>query len=168
MWATPLVGELDAVIKIWTGFGDLYPSCIAMVRYPEYPVRTVRIYIFVAIALTSLTASAQSKTAGPCADKMTTVESNDCLQDVWKVSDAELNRTYAAITRKIGGTRLQDLRIAQRLWIQFRDANCKNASEIDTGASGGGAVLYTCLDSATRQRIVELRNIYKRSVTFPN
>jgi uncharacterized protein YecT (DUF1311 family) len=137
------------------------------VGYLEYSVHTVRLYIFAAIVLASFTASAQSKSAGTCTDKATTAESNDCLEGVWKVSDTELNRTYAAITQKISGTRLQDLRIAQRLWIQFRDANCKNASEIDTGISGGGAVLYTCLDSTTRQRIAELRNIYKQTVTFP-
>lgn len=152
----------------FAGLSKLDLSCMPISRFLEYPVPIVRLYIFAALALASLTAVTQSKAQGPCADKSSTVESNDCLEGVWKSSDAELNRTYATITRKINGTRLQDLRIAQRLWVQFRDANCKNASEIDTGASGGIAVLYTCLDTTTRQRNLDLKNIYKRSVTFPN
>jgi uncharacterized protein YecT (DUF1311 family) len=95
------------------------------------------------------------------------MEASDCLEAGWKARDRELNQTYTAITRKISGTRLQDLRIAQRAWVQFRDANCKNASEIDTGVSGGVAVLYNCLDTTTRHRITELKSMYGRSGIFP-
>jgi uncharacterized protein YecT (DUF1311 family) len=134
----------------------------------EYPALTMRIYVLLAIILACLTVSAQSKSFNACADKSSsTMEANDCLEAGWKASDRKLNQTYTSITRKISGTRLQDLRIAQRDWVQFRDANCKNASEIDTGVSGGVVVLYSCLDTTTRHRITELESMYGGFAAFP-
>ena len=60
----------------------------------------------------------------PCGDKNSTMEIVECIAAKTKVLDARLNTAYAALQRIIEPGQRDPLRNAQRLWIQFRDANC--------------------------------------------
>jgi uncharacterized protein YecT (DUF1311 family) len=60
----------------------------------------------------------------PCGDKVSTVEIVDCTTAKTKAWDARLNTAYAALQRTIEPGQREPLRTAQRLWIQYRGANC--------------------------------------------
>jgi uncharacterized protein YecT (DUF1311 family) len=65
-------------------------------------------------------------------------------------SDSELNRVYSSIIRRLDAKDAASLRAAQRLWIQFRDADCKLAL----------ADVRDCLIIRTDQRVEQLKSTY--------
>jgi uncharacterized protein YecT (DUF1311 family) len=88
----------------------------------------------------------------PCG--VSTPEMVDCLAAKTAYWDKRLNAAYQAVL-KIAGTKQRDqLRLAQRLWLQYRDANCLyydlgegSIARIDAGE---------CMRSMTEIRAKEL------------
>lgn len=48
----------------------------------------------------------------------------DCINAEEKLWDQRLNRSYQAVLKQLTPDRQKSLRAAQRLWLQYRDANC--------------------------------------------
>jgi uncharacterized protein YecT (DUF1311 family) len=78
----------------------------------------------------------------------------------WKTADADLNRVYTQSRKGLEGADLQRLIAAQRLWVQFRDANCDAAYGLYGGGSAGPMVRAACLEKDTRERVKELNIMY--------
>jgi uncharacterized protein YecT (DUF1311 family) len=60
----------------------------------------------------------------------------------------------------VAGDELAKLREAQRLWIQFRDANCNAEYALYEGGSAGPMVKVACIEAVTRHRTEELQVMY--------
>ena len=60
----------------------------------------------------------------PCGDQPNTIAIVECTAAKTKAWDARLNTAYVALQRIVDHPQRDPLRNAQRLWIQFRDANC--------------------------------------------
>src|SRR3546814_13172061 len=60
---------------------------------------------------------------GTCGDQPTTLATVECLDAKTKLSDRRLNTAYKALQQRIEPAQRQPLLTAQRLWIQYRDAN---------------------------------------------
>ncbi len=54
-----------------------------------------------------------------------TVEIVACLQRRAQAWDARLNQAYKEAMARVDAPQREPLRAAQRLWIQYRDANCR-------------------------------------------
>lgn len=80
--------------------------------------------------------------------------------DVGPDADAESNATYSSIRKILSPAEQEKLRTAQRLWLQFRDANCAAERDLYVGGSAAPAVYAACLAADTRQRTAELKKIY--------
>ncbi|MEO6093267.1 MAG: lysozyme inhibitor LprI family protein [Novosphingobium sp.] len=63
-------------------------------------------------------------------------------------SDRELNQVYLSIIRRLSAEDANKLRTSQRIWIQFRDADCKLAI----------ADARDCLMERTDQRTEQLKS----------
>jgi hypothetical protein len=63
-------------------------------------------------------------------------------------SDRELNQAYLSVMRRLSAEGANKLRASQRLWIQFRDAECKLAI----------ADVRDCLIVRTDQRTEQLKS----------
>jgi uncharacterized protein YecT (DUF1311 family) len=48
----------------------------------------------------------------------------ECVQAKTNVSDRRLNAAYKGLQARIDAAQRQPLLAAQRLWVQYRDANC--------------------------------------------
>ena len=48
----------------------------------------------------------------------------DCLNAKTAVWDKRMNAAYQAVLKIAEGKQREQLRVAQRLWVQYRDANC--------------------------------------------
>lgn len=88
---------------------------------------------------------------------------NECYGNLFKTSDAELNKLY----REIEG-RLKDdpdaakrLVAAQRAWIAFRDTECGFRAGAAAGGSAGPMIRSMCLDGLTRQRSADFASYLK-------
>jgi uncharacterized protein YecT (DUF1311 family) len=60
----------------------------------------------------------------PCGDAASTAAGADCVAAKTKIWDKRLNADYKALQGTIGQPQQEPLRTAQRLWVQYRDANC--------------------------------------------
>jgi uncharacterized protein YecT (DUF1311 family) len=96
----------------------------------------------------------------PCKSTGVDVDITNCMFKAWKTADAELNRVYAQSRKGLDVTDLQRLVAAQRLWVQFRDANCDAAYGLYGGGSAGPMVRAACLEKDTRERVKELKIMY--------
>ena len=78
-------------------------------------------------------------------------------------ADAELNKVYKSLCAKMESEDLEDLRAAQRLWVQFRDAQAKY--EADMAARGGGSMYPMVYEGRraglTKERLAGLRRLLK-------
>lgn len=61
----------------------------------------------------------------PCGDGLTTAAIVACIDGRTRIWDRRLNAAYAALQRRIEAGQRDPLRTAQRLWVQYRDANCR-------------------------------------------
>jgi uncharacterized protein YecT (DUF1311 family) len=59
----------------------------------------------------------------PCANVVMTVDLANCLANARDAADAKLNAVYKQLRGKLDAADGQRLVAAQRLWIQYRDAN---------------------------------------------
>ncbi len=59
-----------------------------------------------------------------CANVVTTSDLVECLSKARVSTDAELNSLYQQIRKKLDQDDANRLTVAQRLWVQYRDANC--------------------------------------------
>jgi uncharacterized protein YecT (DUF1311 family) len=83
-----------------------------------------------------------------------TAEMVECLSRQTKVWDGRLNQAYQKLMQSVQGGQREKLRAAQRLWVQYRDANCAYY------AAGDGTVSRVeaaeCMRSMTESRSQEL------------
>lgn len=90
------------------------------------------------------------------------LEMNEEEQDKYKKADTELNTVYQEILKEYRSDTafIKNLKVAQRLWIQFRDAELK-AKFPDRPFGYYGSIHPTCvsmyLTEMTTERILKLR-----------
>ncbi len=89
-----------------------------------------------------------------------TVEQHGCMSKLLSESDKELNTTYQSLIRLVrshGEEWVQDLRAAEKKWIEFRELNCNFYGTYLKGGSGEGLYFSACKLRMTRERAAELK-----------
>ncbi len=96
--------------------------------------------------------------ADDCASSPTQTEMNECADAGLKQTDAELNKTYQAILERLKDS--QEIKhllvVSQRLWLQFRDAECAFSASGVAGGSIYPTIVQNCRTSMTADRITGL------------
>lgn len=115
------------------------------------------------ISAAALIGAAAFACADPIDDKEcvgSTYEMVDCLKDKTAHWDQKLNAAYQQKLKEAEGKQREQLRAAQRLWVQFRDANCLyydlgegTIARIDAG---------DCMYRLTKSRAEELQDAGER------
>ena len=96
----------------------------------------------------------------PCQEPSSGAEETASFAKALKKSDLQLNQMYQRVQSVVVGDQLVKLKTAQRLWIQFRDANCEAEHELYSGGSAASMVKLACLEAVTRHRAEELTVMY--------
>jgi uncharacterized protein YecT (DUF1311 family) len=96
----------------------------------------------------------------PCRNVAVTLAIEDCFDKAYKAADSELNQRYGQIVKVLQPDELEQLKAAQRLWIQFRDATCTAESDLYKGGTASTPAYSACREELTRQRAAELKTIY--------
>ena len=90
-------------------------------------------------------------------NQQTTVDIEQCLGRLTKAWDQRLNSAYQKLLKD--NPEADKLRAAQRLWVQFRDANCRYYG------AGEGTIkrldAAECMRSTTAHRALELEQTVK-------
>jgi uncharacterized protein YecT (DUF1311 family) len=100
----------------------------------------------------------------PCRGPASTLEATNCFTAAAKSADQQLNRTYEQIRNTLVDGDKKKLQEAQRIWLQFRDANCTAERELYSGGSAASMVYAACIEADTRHRTSELKTMYEWKV----
>ena len=91
-------------------------------------------------ALWTLPLQAEVNAEENCDDRKSTADIVECLATQTAVWERRLNGAYQKLINDLPARRRDRLRSAQRLWLQFRDANCAyfasragTIARVDTG-----------------------------------
>jgi uncharacterized protein YecT (DUF1311 family) len=77
----------------------------------------------------------------------------------FKRTDAELNKTYEAVLKKLPDDESkQKLKESQRAWLAFRDAEAAFAADEAHGGSMAPTLRYETMAELTEQRITQLKS----------
>ncbi len=87
-----------------------------------------------------------------------TVAMLDCIGAETTTQDARLNGAYKKLGAQLTPARKKQLVAAQRLWIQYRDANCGFYADPDGGTLATVSA-SDCVLQATASRAKELENL---------
>jgi uncharacterized protein YecT (DUF1311 family) len=75
----------------------------------------------------------------------------------FKKADAQLNATYQSLLRYLDPKETEALRIAQRAWLAFRDADAKLSGLEFDGGTLEPVVIMSAMASLTRERTKHLK-----------
>jgi uncharacterized protein YecT (DUF1311 family) len=116
--------------------------------------------VFVGIASVLLvTSAAQAADQGDAAQSCdgSTVEMVECLKAKTAEWDTRMTMAYQQALKEAGAAQREQLRAAQRLWIQYRDANCLYYGLGEGTIAGVDA--GECMRSMTEARARELEGL---------
>ena len=85
-----------------------------------------------------------------------TADMLNCAALESRVQDAALNTAYHSLLRRLEAPRTGLLRVAQRAWLEYRQANCAFVSN-PGGGSAARVAGATCMLEMTAARVRELR-----------
>lgn len=95
--------------------------------------------------------------AADCGVLQTQTEITACLGADEKKADTLLNTMYQDLISRLADVDQQNLRVAQRAWINFRDKECTFRSAPYADGSVAPSLIAGCVTALTSQRIVDLR-----------
>lgn len=106
-----------------------------------------------------LVTSGYAMASAACDKAKTQTELNQCTATSYQAADDELNEAYQALIGKLESNSgsLEKLRVAQRAWIGFRDAECAFESSAVEGGSAQPMIRNLCLGSLTQARTDRLQ-----------
>ena len=89
-------------------------------------MRRILFAVAVLAVMAALPAEAEmfGSSVQPCGDQLSTPAVVECIQAKTNAADQRLNEAYNALQARIDAAQRQPLLSAQRLWVQYRDANC--------------------------------------------
>jgi len=96
----------------------------------------------------------------PCPNAVTTLDMAQCFSKAKASSDEKLTALYKKVLSKLDGDDADRLAKAQRLWTDYREANCSAERALYQGGSAAPVVYVACMDAMTRARTKELQQTY--------
>jgi uncharacterized protein YecT (DUF1311 family) len=102
----------------------------------------------------------------PCAGVGVTLDLANCLARARDLAKARLDSIYEAVSKRLDAGDLRKLEETQRLWIQYRDANCRAERDLYEGTAASPAYL-ACTEAMTRARTKELGITYAVRLKLP-
>ena len=95
----------------------------------------------------------------PCGEQPNTLATVACVDAKTAVWDKRLNAAYGSLMRGVDAEQRDPLRAAQRLWIQYRDANCRFYGSRQGSISQ--ILAAECVRAMTEDRAIELEQAMK-------
>jgi uncharacterized protein YecT (DUF1311 family) len=96
----------------------------------------------------------------PCRGVASTVAMYNCFAKAFDRADGELNRVYDQIQSVLQPEDQKRILVAQRIWLQYRDATCSAERGLYEGGTGGPPTEVACREALTRERIDVLKTTY--------
>jgi len=125
-------------------------------------MKIARPFAVILLATPFMAAWSQSMNApdGPCRDAVATSDLSSCMAKALKSAEAKLNTTYLRIETALTEEEMKSLAKAERLWVQYRDANCNAEYSLYDGGTGGPPTRLACIEAETKTREASLRRSF--------
>lgn len=94
-----------------------------------------------------------------CSKASTTAEMRACENSRYEEANRQLNAAYARLMKALDGPRKEKLRVAQRAWIRFRDANADFLASEAEGGTLAPLLRVSALADMTEARVKELAKL---------
>ena len=91
------------------------------------------------------------------AKAISTADILGCAAVETRVQDVALNSAYQGLLRRLEAPRTGQLRVAQRVWLEFRQANCAYMAN-PAGGTAARVAGATCMARMSAARVRELRD----------
>ena len=91
----------------------------------------------------------------------TQAQMNNQAAAEFKKADADLNKVYAKVVAKLDDEGKEKLKVAQRAWIAFRDAQAEVDADISRGGSMVPLLRASSMTDSTQARIRQLQDYLK-------
>ena len=101
----------------------------------------------------------------PCKNVVVTQAMGECFNRAYRAADRGMNQMYSQIAKVLQPDELEQLKVAQRLWIQLRDATCTAESDLYKGGTASAPAYSACLEEETRRRTADLKTTYGWVIT---
>jgi len=108
----------------------------------------------------SCSAQHMNAPGNPCQNAGVDAQMSACFAHATADANRKLNLTYERLHKGLDPDNFNELRAAQRIWLQFRDANCNAESNLYKGGSAAPMVYSACMESLTRHREQDLHVMY--------
>ncbi len=102
-----------------------------------------------------------------CKNPQAQAELNICSGLDYQRADEQLNQVYNQVRDQLSANRRQQLIVAQRAWISFRDADCKFARSAVEGGTMAPLIFNNCLQDLTKKRTSELNSYLQNEMPQP-
>ena len=122
-------------------------------------MRSAAFAVLIALAPWPAHAGMFGEGSQPCGDQPNTVAIVECTANKTKVWDRRLNAAYQHLGPVIDPRQRDPLKAAQRLWLRYRDANCR-FYRMHEGTIGQ-VLAKECIRSMTQDRALELEQAAK-------
>lgn len=106
-----------------------------------------------------LAMSVSSAQALDCNNAMTQADINECAANDYRNADAQLNRVYTEVRKKVDPAQQIQLKNVQNAWIKFRDLDCEFQTSSVKGGSLYSATLASCLTQNAIDRTKALETL---------
>ena len=83
----------------------------------------------------------------PCAAAVTTIELGSCFTKARDADETQLNAVYERIRGQLETADEQRLGTAQRLWMQYWEANCIAERELYAGGTAAPTMYLACMEA---------------------
>jgi len=122
--------------------------------------RSIVLLSILFLAVTAVHAQQMNEPDSPCAGVVVTSDLVACLWKAQTSSEADMNSVYEKIRKNLTAHEVQQLVGAQKLWTQYRDANCSAERALYENGTGAPPAYLACMEAMARERTKELRVTY--------
>jgi uncharacterized protein YecT (DUF1311 family) len=117
---------------------------------------------YLVISLSARAAVQKVGTGTDCKNATTTAAMRACENARFQKAEQELNAVYKNLMQQLDDVRREKLRLAQRAWLRFREANANFEADAARGGTLAPLIKVTVLADMTEARTAELKKALKQ------
>jgi uncharacterized protein YecT (DUF1311 family) len=100
-----------------------------------WPLRVAASMVLCLLSITPVLGQQMNAKDSPCSEAVATSDSVQCFSKARDSSEMKLTAVYDDLVKKLERRDAESLANVQRLWVEYRDANCSAERDLYEGGS---------------------------------
>ena len=123
----------------------------------KFPSLRLVLFVCTTVGLLAQTPKQAGQSAGECENADTTAAMRTCEASRYATAQQELDSAYQGLREHLDTGQREKLRLTQRAWLRFRDANADFQASLVQGGTLAPLVRIGSLTEMTKARTQELK-----------